>query len=253
MVEFTEEQHERAIKQLQRHLSRAEKHERLYEEGKVEEDLSTFFSGLASKHNNAGVLSVYVDRVAQAQDHFRRAAEYYRRGAEESDVTVPTTLTLARGLYNASIAGDPDLAQVFSQEITEIIETADVNPGDSDDDRYYFSGCLAGTVLDDIREWLFSGLTEVNEEKPEVHALYGNAVLAFTSGVRDNDGGQIKKGIDMMLEHHCGSSSEENVVERIMSPQATALLIIALWKGYEIQLESELIPMELVQASASKD
>ncbi|WP_255191834.1 hypothetical protein [Natronobeatus ordinarius] len=252
MVEFTEQQHERAIEQLQRYQSRARKHERLYKEEKVEENLPTFFSGLARKYTNSVILSVYVDRIAQARDHFRRAAEYYRRSAEESNVTVPSTLTLARGLYNASLAGDPDMVQEFAREVTKIIETVDVEPGDSDDDRYYFSGCLADAVLDDIREWLLSGLAAVNEEKPEIHALYGKAILTFTCGIRDKDVDQIQKGIRIMLKYHSQSSNEENVVERVMAPQATALLIITLWKGYEIQLESEFIPMELVRASTSK-
>ncbi len=245
MVEFTEEQHDRAIKQLERYQSRAEKHERLYEEQKVREGLSTFFSGLASKHNSAGILSIYVGQIEQAQDHFRRAAEYYQRSAEESDVTVPTTLTLARGLYNASLAGDPDSTQAFAHEITEITETVDVEPGDPDDDRYYFSGCLADTVLDDIREWVLEGLVAVNTEKPEVSALYGNAILSFTRGVRDENVEQMTEGIITMVEYHSRSSSEENVVERVMAPEATALLMISHWKGYEIQLSSSLIPTKL--------
>ncbi|MFC4440256.1 MULTISPECIES: hypothetical protein [Natrialbaceae] len=251
MVEFTTEQQERAAKQLERYRSRAEKHEKLYEEGKVEQKLSTFFSGLASKYDKLAILSVYHEQTIEAREYFETSAEYYLRSAEESSVTVPTTLTLARGLYNAALAGHSDLIREFARQITEIIQTADIDPDEPDADRYYFSGCLAGAILDDVSDHLLDGLATVNEGKPETHALYGSGILAFTRGIRNDDIDQIEDGITTMIEYHTRSTNDENVVDLVMAPEATALLIISRWMGYELEIDSDHIPAELADESAS--
>lgn len=55
-----------------------------------------------------------------------------------------------------------------------------------------------------------------------------------------------------MLEYHRRELNEENVVDRIMSPQATALLITAIEKGYDVKIASEFVPDDLVDATVSR-
>jgi hypothetical protein len=53
-----------------------------------------------------------------------------------------------------------------------------------------------------------------------------------------------------MLDFHNEDMTEEMVVDCIMSVPATALLTVARRKGYDISVDSEFIPMELVEASS---
>ncbi|WP_394324823.1 hypothetical protein [Halomicrobium mukohataei] len=83
------------------------------------------------------------------------------------------------------------------------------------------------------------------------HADYGQAILSVARGVRDDESDVVQSGIESMLSFHEQDMHEDNVVDQIMSVQATAHVILARALGYSPTLTSPFIPENLVEASLS--
>lgn len=254
MTTLTDEQDRRARELLDSYRDRAETHEQLFEQGNVSEALSTFFSGLAGKYEKIGILLVHVGRIDEARANFGSAAENYLASAREYDPEVVplSSLPLAKGLYAAALAGDETLLQRIGDAIDDLHENHQVEPDDSDADRFFLAGCLAGVIADDVPSDSVERLEAINRTKPDVESLYGRAIVAFAGGIRNDESARLERGIESMLEYHDRQRDEDSVPDLVMAPRATALFVIARQRGYEIDVDSEEIPMELVEASAGE-
>lgn len=166
MTEFTDEQHERAKSLLQSYKRRAEKHEELQSNGKVpEKKLSTLYSGLGNKYKNVGILSVYEQQIAAAQEYFALAADRYLSSAHERRDNSSKTLYLAKALYTAALAGDKDQWEPIAKMINESHQQSRPETDAPNADRFYFTHCLAGAILDTVVAADVEHLEEINQSK----------------------------------------------------------------------------------------
>ncbi|WP_254769114.1 immunity 49 family protein [Salinilacihabitans rarus] len=245
MREFTEDQREQVRTLLGRNERRIERKKELQREGQVaDEKISTFYSGLARKYRTVGILSIPEGRVSDARRNFSAAAAAYLRSARESSVDVFASLSLARGIYAAALAGDDATLRACAERVRELHREYDPDATDPHADRFYFAGCLAGAVVDEVTDDELATLEEVNERKPETEALYGRAIIDFTTGVRDDDRDLIETAVRTMLEYH--ERRCDDVVDLIMAPEATALLLVARSGGYDVDVTAEFLPAELI-------
>ncbi|WP_435362081.1 hypothetical protein [Haloarchaeobius sp. DFWS5] len=249
MPDLTDEQRNEVNRLLRTYLNRARKTEDLYREGQVEQDLSNFFSGIASRYQKGAICCASQRTVEEAQGHFRTASKYFLQSAQESNIGVMSTNSLTRGIYTAALAGDSDGIRELAELTRKLHETADVDPSEWVADRFYLSGCLAGAVTGDIVETEIESLEAVNETKPPVHALYGSAILSFVKALDESDPEGVKRGIQRMVEYHVEEYPSDDIFGLLMAPQATALFVIAKSSGFEVTVDSEHVPTGLVESA----
>ncbi|WP_265110036.1 hypothetical protein [Halosolutus halophilus] len=77
--------------------------------------------------------------------------------------------------------------------------------------------------------------------------LHGQAIIDVARGIDTGNAALLEQGIESMLEYHDRQRHEDNVIDLIMSPEATALHIVARERGYDVEIDSESIPTELVE------
>lgn len=249
MPEMTDDQAEHAASLLESYTSRLERHRELFDRGEVAEDLASFFAGLASKHETAGILQVHFDRIDEARSHFGAAAEWYGRSARENEIDVLEPKPLAQGCYAAALAGDREQLHGLAQRVLDVVDRVGSDPPGADADRYFFPGALAGAILGSVDEHVLDGLEAVNASKSDPHDRYGRAILEFAHGVDDDDPDRIREGVESMVAFHDRDRHPDNVVDLIVAPQATALVIVARQAGYDVRIESEFVSRALVDAS----
>lgn len=264
MREFDDEQRERIRSLKERYEERIEKREGRLQRGEViDEKLPFVHSGFASHNHKIGISSVGLGDIETAREHFSLASREYRtsvREARKREGDLHTfrniPMTLVNGVYSAALAGNGELARTLSGEILElppemrpphefVDESVTFHP-----DKYYLARCLAGAVLDRVDQADLEELEAINEDKPPVDALYGQAILDFARGLDEDEPALVERGVESMLEHHDRELDEENVVDVLMCPQATALLVLARQRGYDVEIDSEFVPEDLVEASA---
>ncbi|QIO23218.1 Imm49 family immunity protein [Haloarcula sp. JP-L23] len=70
--------------------------------------------------------------------------------------------------------------------------------------------------------------------------------------MRDADPSILEAGIESMLSFHEQDSHQDNVVDQVMAVQATALLVLARVHGYDIPIESPLLPDDPANQAVSR-
>lgn len=240
MTEFTDDEAERVRSLVDRNRRRAERREDMHDSGDLERDLASFLSGLAGNSETVAIGEVHVGNISTAQDTFERAADYYHQSAEHNSIPEQGSLSLeyAKAIYVALLAGSEEHL-VRSAEAVRTLEDVSLDAGDPNADRLAFSRCLAGAVLDDVSDEDLDALAAVNEEKPARDAQYGSAILAFSRGIRDRDESAIESGIESMLTYHDEQRNSDNVIDRILAVQATALSVLARNRGFDVQTDDE--------------
>lgn len=267
MPRLDERQRDRLRSLRQRYEEGIEKRKGRLRRGEVlEEKLPFAHSSMADEYRTVGITNIGLGEFEAARDAFEEAATWYRTSAREARRREGDThtfrkppMTLAAGVYAAALAGAVDEARSFAESIRFLDPEAEP-PHDFIDeplsfhpDKYYFAPCLAGAVLDSVDPADVDSLEEINEEKPTVDALYGEAAIRFARGVRTDDPGLVEQGIRSMLEYHERTLDEENVVALVMAPEATGLLAIARHLGYDVEIESGFVPERFVEASTGGD
>lgn len=247
MGDLSEEQAERARTLRERKRRRAELREQNYEDGGVERDLSSFFSGLAGNYQSVGVLEVHAGDVAAAREAFADATSYYRRSADEDPSAVHSTRQRLQGIYTAALAGSSDDVVALAESVQSLARDRTLEPDEHNADRFYAATCLAGALLDDVDDSALRTLATINDEKSGAHAAYGRSIVEFCRGLRDGDTETLADSITSMLSYHEQDMDEENVVKQIMSVQATALLVLARASGHQVSVASEYVPEQLVE------
>lgn len=244
---LSSDQQERAKSLLENKRHRLRLRESNFEDGGVERELSSFFNGIAGDAQSIGILEVAVGDIDAAQDAFTDATTYYQRSAEEDVFPLHSARQRLQGMYTALLAGSTDDLVALAESMIALTETEERSPGEDNADRYFLAWSLAGAVLDDVSDAALDGLEAVNESKPGQHADYGQGVLLVARGLCDDDSGALKAGIESMLSFHEQDSHPDNVVDQVMSVQATALLVLARVRGYDILVDSPFLPDELVE------
>ncbi|KAA9401010.1 hypothetical protein Har1131_20555 [Haloarcula sp. CBA1131] len=222
-----------------------------FEEGGVERELSSFFSGIAGSARNIGILELAVGDRDAAEEAFADATTYYERSAAEDSLPVHSARQRMQGVYTALLAGEESALVDIAESMQRLAAEEDCDPDDQWADRYFLGWCLSGAVLGTVNDAALAGLETVNDEKPSAHAHYGRAVLSTAHGIRDDEPAAIQSGIKSMVTFHEQDMDADNVVKQIMSVEATALAILGRAKGYSPAISSEFIPMDLVEASAA--
>ncbi|GGK85070.1 Imm49 family immunity protein [Haloarcula sebkhae] len=222
----------------------------LYQKGEIESEESSFFSGLAGDYEELGVFAIYDDDIGAAQTAFTEAATYYQRSSDKDPIPLHSARQRMQGMYAALLAGEEATLVDLAESMQRLAAEEDCDPSDEWADRYFLAWCLAGAVLGTVDEAALMGLEAVNDEKLSPHAAYGQAILSIARGVCEEDPAAIESGIESMLAFHEQDMQQDNVVEQVMSVQATALLILARAAGYRPAVSSEFIPIDLVEASA---
>ncbi|WP_420182823.1 hypothetical protein ACNO8S_16620 (plasmid) [Haloarcula sp. KBTZ06] len=222
-----------------------------FEEGGVERELSSFFSGIAGSARNIGILELAVGDRDAAEEAFADATTYYERSAAEDSLPVHSARQRMQGMYTALLAGEESALVDIAESMQRLAAEEDCDPDDQWADRYFLGWCLSGAVLGTVNDAALAGLETVNDEKPGAHAHYGRAVLSTARGIRDDEPAAIQSGVESMVTFHEQDMDADNVVKQIMSVEATALAILGRAKGYSPAISSEFIPMDLVEASAA--
>ena len=259
MYELTLDQQNRIQKLFDHYKKRAEKKAEQVETG---ESTPGTCRSAADSYRNIGYYSIYYEDFDNSIEQFRLAAKYYLESVRESkgQKTELNTFrripaTLVEGLYTTGVSGDSTQQKLIAEEIFKL-PRKEFPPGDYfetpvkfNTDKYYLAQCLAGVILDNVRERDIKKLEEINRDKSETDALYGRAILQFTKGFYDDDPILIGVGIESMLKHHKQEFDEESIKDKIMCLKATALLITSCQRNYDIDVDSEFIPNGLVTAS----
>lgn len=250
MPTLTEEQAERVRDLLESYQDRVEKKEELYAQGEIGGNIPSFFSRLASKHKYLAITQLHVGQLESSRENFQMAAERYLTSAQEydSELAVLATRPLTDAVYTAALAGDKELLNQTISAIQNTFDNLRLEPDAQDADRFFLAGCLAETVMNNLSPETIENLEAVNQTKNDVNALYGQSILEFARGTDSNDVELVEQAIDTMLEYHDRDRHEDNVIDLIMAPEATALVILARWDGFDIESESEFIPSDLVEA-----
>lgn len=251
MTNLSPDQRDRAKTLLKNKRHRNELFLSDYEESGVERDLSSFFNGIAGRYQSIGVLEIAVGDFETARDAFTSATEYYKRSAEEDVFPLHSTRQRLQGMYTALLAANEDDLVVLAESVITLTESEACSPGEDNADRYFLAWCLAGTVLEDVDDAALAGLETVNESKPGQHADYGHAILSLARGMRSGDVTTIQTAIESMLSFHDQDSHQDNVVDQVMSVQATALVVLARARGYDITVDSPFFPDEFVEETVS--
>lgn len=251
MTELTEDQTERARELYESYSDRVQKHEGLYENGHVGEALTSFFSGLAGKYEKIGILQVHLEGVADAQASFDAAAENYLASAAAyaPELSAVSTRSLLKAIVTGALAGNGELVETSVEHVLAIHRNNELATDHEFADRFYLTGCLADAISDDGRSGTYSRLAEVNDVKSGSDAIYGRAILEFADGIQSLDSDRVAEAIRSMIEYHHRTRSEDNIVDLILAPEATALLILAHYAGVDVPVADEFIPASLVEAS----
>ena len=252
MSDLSPNQQEQAVALLERKQRRLRLRKSNYEDGGVERELSSFFSGIAGDAKTIGILEVGVGDLEDAREAFADATDYYQRSAEEDVFPLHSTRQRTQGMYTALLAGATDDLVAIAESMIRLAGTEDCTPGDDNSDRYFLAWCLAGAVLGDIDDAALDGLEESNQSKPDKHSDYGHAVLSVVRGLRDDDSAALQTGIESMLSFHQQDSHQDNIVDQVMSVQTTALLVLVRARGDDLTVESPYIPEDLVQHAAEE-
>ena len=245
-------QRDRAAELLARARNRTQMRLDNYEDGGVERELSSFFSGIAGEYQRIGVLEVAVGDLTASRDALEAATTYYQRSAEEDVFPVQSSRQLMQGMYTALVASSEETLISLADSMLSLANTEDCSPGEHNADRYFLSWCLAGAIRADVSEDALTGLETVNESKPAPHADYGQAVLSIARGIRTDDYATLQTGIERMLAYHEQDSHSDNVVDQVMSVQATALLVLVQARGYDIAVDSPFIPVGLLKQAKER-
>lgn len=235
---------------LERYTRRLERKQNLLQDGAVAQDsLDTFYSGVANYHKRIGILHVYQRRLDRAREHFQAAAEDYQKSARENSIDVLKPKTLTQGCYMAALSGDSEAVRSVANSIQVVLDSTDLDPPAAHADGYFVAGALAGAILDSIDAEVLEELKSINASKSTPHSDYGQAIIEFSTGLSDRDAARVEAGVRSMVKYHKEEQNENEVIKRIMSTEATALLSIARQKGYAITVESEFISQALVDAT----
>ncbi len=259
MTELTDDQREQVRGILNSAPDRVDERLQRLEEGRVvEHKVPSSYRGVGMKCETVAVCKVYERDIAAAQEWFTQAARAYQSAAEAALEQPPfatshrqVPMTFVEALYASACAG----ADRTSQEIASTILELDPTDGAEDvkddivfkRDKHFFARCLAGAVLDRVEQEDLEELEAVNQEKRDINHLHGQAILDFARGIDADDADLLEQGIGLMLEYHDRQQHEDNVIELIMSPEASALLIVTRKMRYNVEIDSESIPTELVE------
>jgi hypothetical protein len=251
MTNLNSEQREQAEELLGKKRRRLRLRKSNFEEGGVEREVSSFFSGIAGSARNIGILELAVGDRDVAKEAFADVTTYYERSATEDSLPAHSARQRMQGMYTALLAGGESALVDIAESMQRLAAEEDCDPTDQWADRYFLGWCLAGAVLDTVDDAALAGLETVNDEKSGAHAHYGQAVLSTARGIRDDEPAAIQSGIESMVTFHEQDMDVDNVIKQIMSVEATALTILGRAKGYSPAISSEFIPMDLVEANAA--
>lgn len=259
MTDLTDGQRERVRRILNLAPDRVdERLQRLEESEVVEHNVPSSYRGVGMKCEKVAVCQVCEGDVALAQEWFTQAARIYRRAAAAALERPPfatsyrrVPMTLVEALYASACAGTDPTPREIASAILELDPTDGVEDVEGDiafkRDKYVFARCLAGAVLDRVEQEDLEELEAVNQGKKEVDQLHGQAIIDVARGIDAGNAALLEQGIESMLEYHDRQRHEDNVIDLSMSPEATALHIVAREKGYDVEIDSESIPTELVE------
>lgn len=254
MTELTAEQEQTVRDYLDRYDNRIDKKKKLIESDSIPRaKLSSFHSTLADTYEDIGILEVYNGEIKRAQSNFESAAEHYLKSAQEYDEAVAAlgSLPLAKGIYAANLSGRRSRLKELKHAVAELRSNYQVDPGDDPSDRFYLAATLAEIAANQVCSETIQSLEAINQKKSEPEATYGSGICRFARGIDARKPGLLREGIESMIDYHCEKRNQNHVINLIMAPEATALLITAHSHGYNITLNSNLIPVDLVNASVS--
>ncbi|WP_256392844.1 hypothetical protein [Natronoarchaeum rubrum] len=260
MTELTDSQREQldgiessARNQIEERLQRLEKGD------VVTHKIPSSYRSVGMKYENVAISRVYKGDIHAARKQFMQAAEMYRQAAETALEEPPyatsfqrVPMTFVEALYAASLAGEMEMASENSKSINKLNPERGSDKAQDDilfeRDKYFLSQCLAGVVLDQVAEKDINELNNINQEKTGLDKMYGKSIIKFTSGSVSKEDQLVKQGVEFALKYHDQQRHEDNVIDLIMASEATALLIIAENIGFNIEIHSDFIPAELVNA-----
>ena len=265
MAELTEDQQKHIQGMLSSIDDRIDNQLNQLEHGEVvEHRVPTLYRNIAMKYQKLGVCHAYDGDILAAQEQFSEAAQTYQQAASAAEELPPYAtfyrripMTLTEALYAAALAGEVDTVT----KVATAVDTLDPEEGAGEvaeeivfkRDKYYLAHSLASAVLDDANQATLEELEAINDEKPATEQEYGGGILAIARGIDTDDGILIESGLRSLLEYHDRQRHPDNVIDLVIAPEATALLIITRQQGYDVTIDSEFIPEELVDASVSGD
>ena len=263
MSKLSEEEEIRLQELLDGYIDRLEKTEVQLKQGKVAESkIPISLYSIAKTYQNIGIVKIHSEEYNDAMNLFSLSGKYYVNSAKEAQQAegdlntfqrIP--LTFLEGLYAGLVSGNLDDCQIIAHDILELPPAQSPPHEFIEDhveyhtDKYFLSRCIAGAVIDQIQQEDFGKLNEINKGKPKIHAKYGQGVLNFCRGVHNSDPILIEQGIQSIIEYHRDRHDNENIITQIMCLEATALYILALYRGYDHTIDSCFIPDEFVESA----
>lgn len=264
MISLTDSQQEQVRGIVESSPSRVEERlERLQRGDVVDHKVPSSYGGVATKCQKVAVCYVYEGEVEAAQEWFERATENYGRAATAALERPPfaTTyrkvpMTLVQATYAAACAAAFDEASDAAVRIFDLDPLDGIEDVEGDivfePDKYYLARCFGGAILDRLEQDDLEHLEAINDDKPAVDALYGRAIIEFATGVRHEDADLVEQSIRTILDHHDRDRHEDNVVDMVMSVDASALYVLARYLGYSVDVESRFLPEALIEESQER-
>lgn len=260
MTSLTDRQREQVHEIIESTPSRIEERlDRLQSGDVVDHRFPSSYRGVAAKCQKVSVCYVYEGEIDASREWFERAAANYGQAATAALERPPfatsyrrVPMTLLEGLYAAACAGAFDTARDAASRIYDLDPTDGVEDVEGDivfnPDKYYLARSLGGAVLDRLDHDDLEHLDAVNDEKSELNQRYGAAVRAFARGLESSDRSQLEQGVHTAIDYHERRRHPDNVIDQIMAVEATAMMSIAVEKGYAIDVTHERVPNSLFES-----
>lgn len=260
MTSLTDRQQEQVRGIIKSAPSRVEERlERLHRGDVVEHKAPSSYGGIATKCQKVAVCYVYEGEVEAAREWFERAAENYGRAASAALERPPfatsyrrVPMTLLQATHAAACGGAFDEASGAAARIFDLDPLDGIEDVEGDivfkPDKYYLASCFCRAMLDRLERDDLEHLEAINDGKSEPDRHYGAAVLAFARGLDTGDRSQLEVGIQTAIEYHDRQRHADDVIDRIMAVEATAMTSIATEQGYEVDVDHELVPNSLLES-----
>ena len=261
MSKFNKEEQVKIAELIDNHTNSIERSKNRLEGDKIpDRNIPTIYWNLGRKYRIVGCLYIPEGNIDVAREKFLQSAKYFTTAEKKARDRPPYAnqfrripFTLAEGIYSAALAGDQTYQQSLADRIIELQSDQlnpedDIDPDDFDKDKYYLAQCLGQAVSGSVSQQSLNKLSRINQNKSTYTSLYGRGIIKFAEGIQNKEVALIRDGIKSLIEYHEQDLNDENIVELIMAPEATAIYIIARQKNYDVEINNEFIPNRLVGA-----
>lgn len=224
----------------------------------------------AGRAKNTALYAVLLGDVGESRDWFRTAAEQHRAcgvGWLSPDVELGalkgTVSELTDGLHAAVLSGDASLVRTVAETILDVEREQPYTMTDGttttvelDADRYFYAKGFAAVALgeSDLAADYLDGLREANRDNDSdgTRHLRMAAGVAFIDGMLSESAERVTEGIERMLDRHVRKlPGEPEVGEDAICIEATSFLVFAKENGLEVEVDTEFIPFDYVEALVS--